>query len=131
MQTEGLNTVKLSNQDSIGFRFPTNLPSKFVFSFQALMEAESDRGGGGGFRLFLDNTRTAELLNLRFRKNISRIESVQLFINGDQLPAYNVQEFKSVALADFAFLIDTVSWHLKFFSRRIVETTVGRCHNSR
>ncbi|PHN06305.1 T9SS type A sorting domain-containing protein [Flavilitoribacter nigricans] len=115
VQEDGLNHVMINMADSIGHILPNNLSSKFVYSFQALLEAGVGIGGGGGMRFYLDSARKKEILNLRFRKNASRIESVELRVNRKQLPDYNVQEFKSGKLSDFSILVDTVSWNFNFY----------------
>lgn len=114
-QTAGLNKVVIAQQDSIGLPLPRPLPSKFVFSFKAFLESGVNTGAGGGVRLFLDSTRTREIMNLRFRKNLSRIESIELFVNNRMISSYNVQEFRSSAETDFSVLVDTESWNFNFF----------------
>lgn len=124
-QTDGFNQVLFNEGDSIGLILPKGpeLPSKFVLSFQTFLEAGLNTGAGGGMRLFLDDQRTKEIMNLRFRKNASRTESVELFVNEKQLPNYSVQNFKSTALADFSILADTVSWNFNFFHDGKLEYT--------
>ena len=115
IQTDGMNEVMITDGDSIGHILPTALSRKFLYSFQALLEASNGVGGGGGVRFYLDSQRKKEIFNLRFRKNASRIESVELRVNRKQLPDYNVQEFKSPSLSDFSVLVDTVSWNFGFY----------------
>lgn len=115
IQTDGMNEVMITEGDSIGHILPADLASKFVYSFQALLEAGSGIGGGGSMRFYLDSQQKKEILNLRFRKNASKIESVELRVNRKQLPDYNVQEFKTANLSDFSILVDTVSWNFNFY----------------
>lgn len=123
IQRDGFNQVLISEGDSLGLLLPEELSSKFVFSFDALLEAGIDAGAGGGMRLYLDSIGTKEIMNLRFRKNVSRTESVELRVNRKQLPDYNVQEFKSAALSEFSILVDTVSWNFNFYHDGVLQHT--------
>lgn len=121
VQEAGLNQVQITEGDSIGHLLPTDLPDKFVYAFQSLMTAGVEKGGGGGMRLYLDSARTKEIMNLRFRKNGAKIESVELRVNRRQLPDYNIQEFKAGATSDFSVLVDTVSWNFNFFHDGVLQ----------
>ncbi|MCB0628847.1 MAG: hypothetical protein R2824_06930 [Saprospiraceae bacterium] len=120
LQTDGKNELLLRNQDSIGLLLMSNLPQKSVFSFEAELEASVDVAAGGVFRMFIGKNQNVELLKLRYRKNLSKIESVELTINALQLPSYNVQEFKVDNVSEFSFLIDTSSWNINFFHNGIL-----------
>jgi hypothetical protein len=115
LQHLGLNELVISNQDSIGFLFPSDITNKLVFSFETELQATASNAAGGMFRMFFGDDQNVELLRLRFRKNLSKIESVELVLDGLQLPSYNFQDFKAANTIDFSFLIDTATWTINFF----------------
>lgn len=115
LQEDGLNELLVRNDDSLGILLPKDLPGKAVFSFEATLEATATNAAGGVFYLHMGSNQNLELLMLRYRKNLSKIESVELFIDGRQISSYNVQDFKASNLSEFSFVIDTSTWHLNFF----------------